>query len=393
MKHAHIVTDLSFGDSGKGVITDRLASFCKQDNVVVVRYTGGSQAGHTVDLNEPGGTDPLLRHIHSSFASGALGGVPSHMSQYCPIYPQNLVREAAVLQDKTPGLLRSTWTVDPLAPMITVYDVAWNRITQTGTNTVGIGIGATMERMLHSENRTFMIDIAHRHVLTHKLARVQDYYLSKVAAECPNKLGDFMAVVEREDLFPADAWDFILLRPTPWVLAKYDNVIFEGAQGIMLDQDHGFIPHVTWGYTTSRNAVEIINAYDRCAEVTTHHVTRAYQTRHGDGPMTTPRTHAITPNDLTNVTNLFQGELRVSELDVNLLTYAAAVDDTYLQQLKCHRNPMQLHVTCCDHLEADALLHVKQQLMQQIRLKGPITCWYGPTRRAIHSDLDFKSSL
>jgi hypothetical protein len=105
--------------------------------------------------------------------------------------------------------------------------------------------------------------------------------------------------------------------------------------------------------------------------------------------MTMPRTHSIAPNDLTNVTNPFQGELRVSGLDVNLLTFAAAVDDTYLQQLKCHRNPMQLHVTCCDHLDPDALLQVKRQLMQQIKLKGPITCWYGPTRRAIHSDLAF----
>lgn len=389
MKHTHIITDLGFGDSGKGAITDRIASYHKSDNVVVVRYTGGSQAGHTVDLNEPGGTDPQLRHIHSSFASGALGGIPSHMSQFCPIYPQNLVREAAVLRDKNPEYnSKQNNTVDPLAPMITVYDVAWNRITQTNTNTVGIGIGATMERMLHSENRTFMIDVTHRHVLMHKLARVHDYYLTKIAATCPGKLNDFHAIAAREDLNPEDAWDFIEFRPTPWVLAKYDNVIFEGAQGIMLDQDHGFMPHVTWGYTTSRNAVEIINAYGRCTEVTTHHVTRAYQTRHGDGPMTVPVTDAITPNDLTNVTNPFQGALRVGELDVNLLAYAAAVDDAYLQQLQCRRNPMQLHVTCCDHLEADALLQVKRQLMQQIQLKGPTACWYGPTRRAIHSELE-----
>jgi hypothetical protein len=58
----------------------------------------------------------------------------------------------------------------------------------------------------------------------------------------------------------------------------------------------------------------------------------------------------------TNFTNPYQGDFRTRKLDVNLLTFAAAVDDTYLQRLTCHRNPMRMHVTCCDHLEADDLL-------------------------------------
>jgi len=379
MKTAHIVTDLGFGDSGKGVVTDRLCNSLAGAGpfkVLVVRYTGGSQAGHTVDLNLAGESDPLKRHIHSSFAAGTLGGFQSHMSQFCPIYPQNLVREAQVLEPKIQWPLIQNCSVDPLAPMITKYDVAWNRATAKRKDTVGVGIGATMERMQKSEYRTYMADLLSGSLLLHKLERVREYYL-----DISQKLGRdvyhrFLDHVYEETIDPRDALEYVKLAPTNTVILSHDNVIFEGAQGVMLDQDHGFIPDVTWGHTTSRNAVDLIRANGEFDEVTMHYVTRSYQTRHGDGPMTS-RMPVVVPPDPTNVTNPYQGEFRTAELDIDLLRYALAVDKSYTSSLPCRIQNERLHVTCCDHIGVDEADRLTTQLQ---KLPLAVSRWDSPHR-------------
>lgn len=387
MRNAHIITDLGFGDSGKGAIADRIAAEAiDKPGVVVIRSAGGSQAGHTVDLNiEDGRSDPQRRHIHSSFAAGTLGNFRGHMSHYCPIYPQNLVREGEQLEVKCDSPLTASSSVDPLAPWITVYDVAWNRINHRGNATVGVGIGATMERMLTSEYKTFMGDLLHTRVYSHKLRGVHSYYMQKLKATFldPNdyKLKEelFLENVARESLLATDALDFVRLIPTYSVIKAYNTVIFEGAQGVMLDQDHGFMPYVTWGHTTSRNAVEMINAVG-AAHTTVHHLTRAYQTRHGDGP-TTFEEELRVPVDQTNVWNHFQGKMRTGTLDPKLIAYAQAIDMSYVAKL-AGRYDVRLHMTCCDHLEPQDLAGVVKAVLRQLDHQNSIECWYGGKRDA-----------
>jgi adenylosuccinate synthase len=78
MKKAKVVIGLGFGDEGKGICTDFLCS--QNPEAIVIRFSGGQQAAHTVLLNGK-------KHVHSSFASGALRGLPSYFSEHCTIHP------------------------------------------------------------------------------------------------------------------------------------------------------------------------------------------------------------------------------------------------------------------------------------------------------------------
>lgn len=64
----------------------------------------------------------------------------------------------------------------------------------------------------------------------------------------------------------------------------YDNLIFEGSQGILLDQRFGIMPHCTPSNTTSQNAHRILKQIGCNDTVTVNYVTRPYITRHGNGP-------------------------------------------------------------------------------------------------------------
>ena len=88
---SHIVMGLGYGDEGKGITTDYLASTLK--NPIVVRYSGGQQAGHTVIVDG-------IKHIHSNFCSGSLRDVPSYFSEHTTFYPVTIARELAVLKPK-----------------------------------------------------------------------------------------------------------------------------------------------------------------------------------------------------------------------------------------------------------------------------------------------------
>ena len=92
----------------------------------------------------------------------------------------------------------------------------------------------------------------------------------------------------------------------------YKQVVFEGAQGLMLDQNYtkGF-PHVTHANTGLANVLEIMELIPP-AEIDVYYITRAYFTRHGNGPFPTETKDKPYPRivDTTNITNKYQGILR-----------------------------------------------------------------------------------
>jgi adenylosuccinate synthase len=102
------------------------------------------------------------------------------------------------------------------------------------------------------------------------------------------------------------------------------TAIFEGAQGALLDEYRGFHPHTTWSTVTPHHAWELVRQMGADA-VTVLGITRAYTTRHGDGPLPTycPTLTERLP-DPGNPRNAWQGGLRCGWLDLPLLRYAAA---------------------------------------------------------------------
>lgn len=353
----HIVVDLGFGDSGKGAITDRLAA--DHPGCVVIRYTGGSQAGHNVVLKEKS-------HIHSSFASGALGGARSHISEYCPLSPGALVVEAEVLEKKLGYPTRHIASIDPLCPLITPYDKLWNQHKSKGRgtkDTVGMGIGAAMFRHETSPHKVFALDLLYPEIYVHKLRQVKEWYRS-LGWDSRMPRVDQINLEEHYKVL-----DHVQLVPTNHILSEDVVFIFEGAQGVLLDRDHGFFPFVTYGDTTARNAVELLSRIDY-PPAGIQYVTRSYHTRHGDGPMGKGKPLDIP--DLTNREGEWQGKFRTAEMDFELLQYAFMV-------AQCQNGPydkFELNITCMDKME------VAFGKFQDVAQGRRIRAWYGPERTA-----------
>lgn len=339
----NIVLGMGFGDEGKGLTTDYL---CLQNpNSLVVRFNGGQQAGHTV-VTEKG-----KRHVFSNYGSGTLQGNPSYMSQFCTIYPAGIAHEYTTLVALG---FRPELYIDALAMVTTPYDIAWNRALEliNRHGSCGLGFGSTIERN-ESPNRLYAQDLLYPMVLQEKLKTIYRYYLQKCKADGrQNLLIAFQEAVqeisEEEFLYFVERTVKIAkILPEHEVFSRFNSFVFEGAQGILLDMDYGFFPHVTRSNTTSKNALELIKR-NGLAEPSIYYITRAYQTRHGNGPMTNEKLLLKlqgTENE-TNQSNPWQGHFRRSVLDLELLNFALMCDFNHSKGLN-----KNLVVTCLDQLQ------------------------------------------
>ena len=89
-----VVLGIGFGDEGKGITTDYLCHhILRQEGLapMVVRFSGGHQAGHTVYVKES--SESIIKHIFSSFGSGTLRGCPTYLSQFCTVAQFNIVAD------------------------------------------------------------------------------------------------------------------------------------------------------------------------------------------------------------------------------------------------------------------------------------------------------------
>lgn len=324
------VIGLQFGDEGKGIVTDYLCSMPRQarNKTLVVRFSGGHQAGHTV-------VHKGIRHVFSNFGSGTLRGVPTFFSHLCTVSPYGIEKEYKVLKEKgiTPNLY-----IDVKCPVVTPYDEHFNRILETDNNhgSCGVGFGTTMQREEDHYHLT-VDDLFYPSVLRMKMQNIAKHYGHCGIGDMG--LEDFYSACNFLTSCPAIKFHSMTSIPI-----GFDNYIFEGSQGLLLDQDIGFFPNVTRSNTGSKNIQKLLSS---TAYLNTHFyiVTRAYQTRHGNGPMTNEDIpHNIEPNPReTNVTNKWQGDFRRTLLDLDLLTYALSKDTGIINRT--------LVITCMDHMK------------------------------------------
>lgn len=333
MKKAQIVIGLGFGDEGKGITTDFLAQ--QNPESVVIRFSGGQQAAHTVMIEDK-------KHIHSSFASGALRGLPSYFTEHCTFNPVFLLNERKELIEKNGN---TELHIHPLAKVTTPFDVWQNRtnVKNLEHGTCGKGIGATMKRH-ESPYKLFAADlIAPRSMLIEKLKGIAYYYGFMNDKQLEEALQDFLNAVDQIE-WKIDDYNY---------LNSFENLIFEGSQGILLDMDHGVFPNVTYAHTTSKNAFEICR-FLKIEDIEMYYVTRIYSTRHGSGWMSNEKKLFLKNNEEeTCVFNDYQKELRFGDLDYDLLNYALLLDGAYIAATK-----KNLIVTCLD--QADELFEIEK---------------------------------
>ncbi|EGE56054.1 putative adenylosuccinate synthase protein [Rhizobium etli CNPAF512] len=360
---AKAVIGALYGDEGKGLMVDRLAT--ATPGAVVVRSNGGAQAGHTV-------VDPAgIRHVFHHIGSGSFAGAATHFSRFFVAHPMLFLDELSALNERG---AKPEISSDPRALITTPFDVLINQAVELARGTArhgscGLGFGETIERNLHPEFALSTKDLF-RPDLHARLVAIRDSWVpGRLAALGIATLPEELAAVLADAItiagFEADCaayLDHVTLWPDRR-LCERGAVIFEAAQGLCLDQHRGVFPHVTRSNTGLAN-IRAIAAEADVTELDALYVTRCYTTRHGAGPLKgeVPRLPGVNVIDPTNAPNEWQGSLRLAPLDLFMLRKAIADD------LTSDRGGIAvkagLAVTCLDQTEDGFAVTDQEQVLR-----------------------------
>lgn len=329
MKTVKIVIGANFGDEGKGYMTDYFASEANKQNknCLVVCHNGGSQKGHTV-------VSPFgIRHVFHHFGSGNMTGASTYLSKDYIVNPITFNKEYKDLKRK--GIVTKTF-VHKDCLVTTPFDMMINQIIEEYRNedrhgSCGLGINETIVRN-NKYGRMTIYDVFNMLPLIIELYSNLDYIASDYLPDRLKELGiesiptKWVEILsKKENIIENYISDLHIMRSRieivdDNILDKYEYVIFEGSQGLLLDQNNmEYFPHLTPSNTGIMNPVNMIMDRD-VVDIEACYVTRTYMTRHGAGRFDSECSKdEINPNmvDLTNVPNEFQGTLRYGKLDLN----------------------------------------------------------------------------
>lgn len=277
-RHCVVVVGAQWGDEGKGKIVDVIAE--RAD--LVVRYQGGANAGHTVVIED----EEFILH---QIPSGIL-----HPSTRCVIGngvvldPETLIAEMDALEARGVDVEARLLVSDRahlVLPYHKVLDRASERRQKIGTT--GRGIGPAYEDK-----------IGRRGIRVGGL-RHRDH-VNAILAERIDRANRLLAVLEAEDRVSLDDHQAFLERIAPRLTAiaadtglitfraleEGHRVLLEGAQGALLDVDHGTYPYVTSSTTTAGGAATGAGIGPTALDAVLG-VVKAYTTRVGNGPLPT----------------------------------------------------------------------------------------------------------
>lgn len=276
-----VVIGTQWGDEGKGKVVDLLTDQAK----AVVRFQGGHNAGHTLVIN---GEKTVLHLIPSGILRE---GVMCLIGNGVVLAPDALLKEIADLE--AAGIpARDRLKISEACPLILPYHVALDRAREVARGrhaigTTGRGIGPAYEDKVSRRGIRLgeIFDAAH---FTERLRTVMEYhnfalteYFKAEAVDFQQVLDDTLAMAEVLKPMVADI---------PALLHGYrksgQDVLFEGAQGALLDIDHGTYPFVTSSTTTAGGAASGSGVGPRYLDYFLG-ITKAYTTRVGAGPFTT----------------------------------------------------------------------------------------------------------
>ena len=336
---AILIADLGYGDAGKGSIVDYLTRITGAHTVV--RYNGGAQAAHNVITPEG------KHHTFAQFGSGTfIPGTRTHLSRFMMVHPLALLAEERHLRslgvhDAFPRL-----SIDREALVTTPFQQAANRIKEIARGdgrhgSCGMGVGETMSDWLANGSEVlFAGDLSERNVLIKKLKLMRDIKLAQLEPvmnldNANEGINDELKIFR--DPYFIDATADLYQHFTQQVkivnslylgclMNQAGTTIFEGAQGVLLDEWYGFYPYNTWSTLTFKNADILLSENGFTGETTRLGLIRGYATRHGAGPFVTEDEYLTSHlQDHHNGKNPWQREFRVGYLDLVALRYALNV--------------------------------------------------------------------
>ena len=276
-----VVVGSQWGDEGKGKIVDWLTDQASG----VVRYQGGHNAGHTLVV---GGKKTVLRLIPSGILHA---GKRCFIGSGVVVSPEALLSEMAELEAAGIDVAKQL-TIAPTCPLILPYHVALDHAREAAKGdkkigTTGRGIGPAYEDKV-ARRAVRVMDLFQPELLRQKIEDVLAIYncqlvglYGQVAIEADAIYNLAMSLAEKIRPMVGD-----VSRLLNEINDKGESLVFEGAQGTLLDIDHG-----TYPYVTSSNCVA--GAASAGAGVGPHKlnyvlgIVKAYTTRVGSGPFPT----------------------------------------------------------------------------------------------------------
>ena len=317
-----VVVGSNYGDCGKGLVSGCLAKEAAEQKkkVLTVFYNGGAQRCH-----HSNGQD-----LHCVGAGNFFNG-------------DTFYHERFVLDPMTLWLTGDSVIIDPDCRVVLPCDVMRNRAKEIarGENkhgSCGMGIFEAVKRSANEEDAVYAGELLFPYRLYEKVRRIMEKY------PCAP-----------DDLYNLDNW----MRAVAYVtsncqikglfslLPLYDTVIFEGGQGLLLDQSHiKETVHLTPSSVGSYNIAKFINFIGEPTDI--YYVSRTYMTRHGAGEMEAEcKREDINPDivDKTNMPNPWQGDLRFGYLNQDTLAERVKEDFKAYNHANAHMVFTQLNYT------------------------------------------------
>ena len=287
MNKSVVVIGTQWGDEGKGKVVDWLTEYAQG----VVRFQGGHNAGHTLMI---GGRKTVLRLIPSGIMRAQ---VACYVGNGVVIAPGELLKEIGELE--AAGVeVRSRLKISPACQLVMPYHVAIDQARETAKGdskigTTGRGIGPTYEDKV-ARRGIRVQDLFNPAQFAAKLREVLDYHNFLLTRYYEQPPVDFQQTLDAALGF-ADA-----LRPMVADVAallhaargRGENLLFEGAQGALLDVDHGTYPYVTSSNCVAGAAAAGAGVGPQAFDYVLG-IVKAYTTRVGSGPFPTELTDDV----------------------------------------------------------------------------------------------------
>ena len=273
-----VVVGLQWGDEGKGKIVDYLSEHFD----IVTRFQGGSNAGHTVKTG-----DSVFKF--RIIPTGAVRGLQSVIGNGVVVDPVVLLSE---LEQLVSSGIQVKLLISERAQVITPYHLELDHLQESakGDSKVGTtkrGIGPTYSYKIARTGIRFCDAIQGRAspqwtIFEASMRRqLENAYGSEVSPELESQMDTYFNAIQKLKRYMDDVGDYLSC-----VIERGDRVLFEGAQGALLDIDHG-----TYPFVTSSNCISAAAASGSGVSPFAINgvlgITKAYQTRVGSGPFPT----------------------------------------------------------------------------------------------------------
>ncbi len=343
---ARVIIGANYGDEGKGTV---VATYTKHatGKVLNVLTNGGAQRAHSI-LTDDG------NFTFQHFGAGTYHGADNYFSAFFILNPMQFATEYGELAGRI-DMEQVQIFRDKNCRWSTPFDMMANQIIEFKRKgdkhgSCGMGIWETILR--YQNTITIGLD-----AFCGLDTEDQKKYLKNVKAYFEKRIGDiptdFYNVWNSDNLIDRFIGDCVFLQKRAKTIidaTRFDEIIFENGQGLLLNDTGLDIAGTTPSKTTAEYALQIAKEFG-CDNINIHYVTRTYLTRHGKGFLKGEQNRAFLSADVkedrTNMYNIYQDNFRFGQLDLDEFAKRIWQEEAIIKQ----PHTLNIDVTHCDEMD------------------------------------------